>query len=86
MSPTHDPLAVADASLQGAVGPEVSSLSLHGRAGSCPVESEIQGVMGMEPPHRKAGSLDLNSSSPSRQVPFAAAAARPEPRLLPRER
>ncbi|XP_075419480.1 E3 ubiquitin-protein ligase SH3RF3 isoform X2 [Tenrec ecaudatus] len=65
ISPTHDPQV--DASLQGAVGPEVSSLSSHGRAGSCPIESEMQGAMGMEPLHRKTGSLDLNFSlSPSR--------------------
>ncbi|XP_016057332.1 PREDICTED: SH3 domain-containing RING finger protein 3, partial [Miniopterus natalensis] len=85
ISPTHDPQAAVDTSLQGAMGPEVSSLSLHGRAGSCPIESEIQGAMGMEPLHRKAGSLDLNFSSPSRQAPFSTA-ARPEPKPLPRER
>ncbi|KAM7099544.1 E3 ubiquitin-protein ligase SH3RF3 isoform 2-T2 [Molossus nigricans] len=65
VSPTHDPQEV-DASLQGAVGPDASLLSLRGRAGSCPMESEIQGAMGTEPPHRKAGALDLNPSSPSR--------------------
>ncbi|KAM7099546.1 E3 ubiquitin-protein ligase SH3RF3 isoform 4-T4 [Molossus nigricans] len=85
VSPTHDPQEV-DASLQGAVGPDASLLSLRGRAGSCPMESEIQGAMGTEPPHRKAGALDLNPSSPSRQVPSTTAAARPEPTLLPRER
>lgn len=84
-SPTHDPQAAADASQQGAVGPDASPLSLHGRAGSCPSESELQGAMGMEPPHRKVGSLDLSASSPSRQVPFARLPpARPRP--LPRER
>ncbi|XP_008152328.2 E3 ubiquitin-protein ligase SH3RF3 [Eptesicus fuscus] len=87
ISPTHDPQVAVDASLQGAVGLEASSLSLHGRAGSCPIESKIQGAMGMEPLHRKTGSLDLNfSSSPSRQAPFSTAAARPEPKPLPRER
>uniref|UniRef100_A0A8C9DTZ8 RING-type E3 ubiquitin transferase n=1 Tax=Prolemur simus TaxID=1328070 RepID=A0A8C9DTZ8_PROSS len=87
VSPTHDPQSAVDALLQGAVGPEVSSLSLHGRAGSCPIESEMQGAVGMEPLHRKAGSLDLNfSSSPSRQAPFCMAALRPEPKPLPRER
>ncbi|XP_060025463.1 E3 ubiquitin-protein ligase SH3RF3 isoform X3 [Lagenorhynchus albirostris] len=85
-SPTHDPRAAADASLQGAVGPEVSSLSVHGRAGSCPVEGEMQGALGLEPLHRKAGSLDLSFPSPSRQAPLSAAAIRPEPKLLPRER
>ncbi|XP_048208462.1 E3 ubiquitin-protein ligase SH3RF3 isoform X2 [Perognathus longimembris pacificus] len=87
ISPTHDPQVVMDSSLQGAVGPEVSPLSIHGRAGSCPIESEMQGAMGLEPLHRKAGSLDLNfSSSPSRQAPLCMAAIRPEPKPLPRER
>ncbi|XP_066863090.1 E3 ubiquitin-protein ligase SH3RF3 isoform X2 [Kogia breviceps] len=85
-SPTHDPQAAADASLQGAVGPEVSSLSVHGRAGSCPVEGEMQGALGLEPLHRKAGSLDLSFPSPARQAPLSMAAIRPEPKLLPRER
>uniref|UniRef100_H0XFD4 RING-type E3 ubiquitin transferase n=1 Tax=Otolemur garnettii TaxID=30611 RepID=H0XFD4_OTOGA len=87
VSPTHDPQAAVEALLQGAVGPEVSSLSLHSRAGSCPIESEMQGAVGMEPLHRKAGSLDLSfSSSPSRQAPLCMAALRPEPKPLPRER
>ncbi|XP_004398462.1 PREDICTED: SH3 domain-containing RING finger protein 3 [Odobenus rosmarus divergens] len=87
ISPTHDPQVAVDTSLQGAVGPEVSSLSIHGRAGSCPIESEMQGAVGMEPLHRKAGSLDLNfSSSPSRQAPLSMAAIRPEPKPLSRER
>lgn len=87
ISPTHDPHVAVDASLQGAVGLEVSSLSLHGRAGSCPIESKLQGAMGMEPLHRKTGSLDLNFySSPSRKAPFSMAAARPEPKPFPRER
>ncbi|XP_049712569.1 E3 ubiquitin-protein ligase SH3RF3 isoform X1 [Elephas maximus indicus] len=87
ISPTHDPQVAVDTSLQGAMGPEVSSLSSHGRAGSCPIESEMQGAMGMEPLHRKTGSLDLNFSlSPSRQVPLSMAAIRPEPKPLPRER
>nr|XP_004651866.2 E3 ubiquitin-protein ligase SH3RF3 isoform X1 [Jaculus jaculus] len=87
ISPTHDSLLAMDVSLQGAIGPEVSSLSIHGRAGSCPIESEMQGAMGLEPLHRKAGSLDLNfSSSPTRQAPLSMAAIRPEPKPLPRER
>ncbi|XP_070091081.1 E3 ubiquitin-protein ligase SH3RF3 isoform X3 [Equus przewalskii] len=87
ISPTHDPQVAVDATLQGALGPEVSSRSIHGRAGSCPIESEMQGAMGMEPLHRKAGSLDLNfSSSPSRQAPLSMAAIRPEAKPLPRER
>ncbi|KAK1797527.1 hypothetical protein P4O66_000821 [Electrophorus voltai] len=88
-SPTHEPLpASADPSpsacVRGAAAPE-----LHGRAGSCPIESEMQGAMGMEPLHRKSGSLDLNFVSPpvARQ-PCASAllAIRPEPKPLSRER
>ncbi|XP_060129382.1 E3 ubiquitin-protein ligase SH3RF3 isoform X2 [Zootoca vivipara] len=88
MSPTHDPLAVMEGMLQGAVGPELSSLSSHGRAGSCPIESEMQGAMEMEPLHRKTGSLDLNFPLPSpiRQLPPSMAAIRPEPKPLSRER
>ncbi|KAI5938872.1 E3 ubiquitin-protein ligase SH3RF3 [Manis javanica] len=87
ISPTHDPHGAVGASLQGAMGPEVCALSAHGRAGSCPVESEMQGAMGMEPLHRKAGSLDLNlCSSPSQQAPLSMAAMRPEPKPLSRER
>ncbi|XP_044526427.1 E3 ubiquitin-protein ligase SH3RF3 [Gracilinanus agilis] len=89
VSPTHDPqAAAAEGALQGAMGPEVSLLSGHGRAGSCPIESEMQGAMGMEPLHRKTGSLDLNFSisSPVRQPPPSMAAIRPEPKPLPRER
>ncbi|KAJ6667461.1 hypothetical protein lerEdw1_016582 [Lerista edwardsae] len=88
MSPTHDPLVVMEGMLQGAIGPELSSLSSHGRAGSCPIESEMQGAMEMEPLHRKTGSLDLNFSisSPIRQPPTSMAAIRPEPKPLSRER
>ncbi|XP_059577031.1 E3 ubiquitin-protein ligase SH3RF3 isoform X2 [Alligator mississippiensis] len=88
VSPTHDPQGVVEGALQGAVGPELSSLSSHGRAGSCPIESEMQGAMGLEPLHRKTGSLDLNFSipSPARQPPSSMAAIRPEPKPLPRER
>lgn len=87
ISPTHDPQSALDTSLQGAVGPEVSPLTVHGRAGSCPIESEMQGAIGLEPLHRKAGSLDLNFSlSPSRQATLSMASVRPEPKPLPRER
>lgn len=86
-SPTHDPPVAADTSLLGAMGPDVSSLSVHGRAGSCPIESEMRGAMGLEPLHRKTSSLDLNfCSSPARQATLSMAAIRPEPKLLPRER
>lgn len=84
ISPTHEPQL--DATLQGAVGPEVSSLTVHGRAGSCPIESEMQGALGLEPLHRKAGSLDLNFSSPSRQASLSMFAIHPELKPLPRER
>ncbi|KAJ1118089.1 hypothetical protein NDU88_006284 [Pleurodeles waltl] len=89
VSPTHEPhLAAEDVTGQGAVGPHISSLSSHGRAGSCPIESEMQGAMGMQPLHRKTGSLDLNFSIPSpvRQASLTMAAVRPEPKPLPRER
>ncbi|XP_061482740.1 E3 ubiquitin-protein ligase SH3RF3 [Rhineura floridana] len=88
VSPTHDPLAVMEGMLQGAMGPELTSLSSHGRAGSCPIESEMQGAMEMEPLHRKTGSLDLNFSIPSpvRQLPPSMAAIHPEPKPLSRER
>ncbi|XP_040831597.1 E3 ubiquitin-protein ligase SH3RF3 isoform X1 [Ochotona curzoniae] len=87
VSPTHDAQVAMDVVLQGAMGPEVSSLSIHGRAGSCPIESEMRGAMGLEPLHRKAGSLDLNfSSPPSHQTPLSMAAIRPEPKPLPSER
>nr|XP_009663819.1 PREDICTED: SH3 domain-containing RING finger protein 3 [Struthio camelus australis] len=88
VSPTHDAQAAIEGVLQGAVGPELSSLSSHGRAGSCPIESEMQGAMGLEPLHRKTGSLDLNFSvsSPARQPLSSMAAIRPDPKPLPRER
>uniref|UniRef100_A0A8C0Z7G4 RING-type E3 ubiquitin transferase n=1 Tax=Cyanistes caeruleus TaxID=156563 RepID=A0A8C0Z7G4_CYACU len=88
VSPTHDPQTAIEGVLQGAVGPELSSLSSHGRAGSCPIESEMQGAMGLEPLHRKTGSLDLNFSIPSPVRPplSSMAAIRPEPKPLPRER
>ncbi|KAJ8407099.1 hypothetical protein AAFF_G00287750 [Aldrovandia affinis] len=72
----------------GAVGPELHSVSSHGRAGSCPIESEMQGAMGMEPLHRKSGSLDLNVSvsPPTRQACSSLLALRPEPKPLSRER
>uniref|UniRef100_H3A418 RING-type E3 ubiquitin transferase n=1 Tax=Latimeria chalumnae TaxID=7897 RepID=H3A418_LATCH len=92
VSPTHEPqqqaAAAAEGPVHGAVGPEVLSVSSHGRAGSCPIESEMQGAMGMEPLHRKTGSLDLNFSisPPARQPCSSMAAVRPEPKLLPHER
>ncbi|KAE8625388.1 hypothetical protein XENTR_v10006252 [Xenopus tropicalis] len=88
ISPTHDPQVVVEGMIQGAVGLELSSMNSHGRAGSCPLESEMQGAMGMHPLHRKTGSLDLNFSFPSpvRQPVSAMIAVRPEPKTLFRER
>ncbi|XP_056411992.1 E3 ubiquitin-protein ligase SH3RF3 isoform X3 [Hyla sarda] len=87
ISPTHDPQAMVEGVIQGAVGLELSMIN-HGRAGSCPIESEMQGAMGMHPLHRKTGSLDLNFSIPSpvRQPTCAMVAVRPEPKSLSRER
>ncbi|XP_075056387.1 E3 ubiquitin-protein ligase SH3RF3 isoform X3 [Mixophyes fleayi] len=87
ISPTHDPQAMLEGIIHGAVGLEFS-LTNHGRAGSCPIESEMQGAMGMHPLHRKTGSLDLNFAIPSpvRQPACAMLAVRPEPKSLSRER
>ncbi|MGH0164319.1 UNVERIFIED_CONTAM: hypothetical protein FKN15_046647 [Acipenser sinensis] len=89
VSPTHEPQpqAAAEAPIQGAMGPEVSSVLNHGRAGSCPIESEMQGAMGIEPLHKKSGSLDLNFSvsPPARQPCSSMVALRPEPKPLSRE-
>ncbi|OCT95229.1 hypothetical protein XELAEV_18012914mg [Xenopus laevis] len=88
ISPTHDSQVVVEGMIHGAVGLELSSMNSHGRAGSCPLESEMQGAMGMLPLHRKTGSLDLNFSFPSpvRQPASAMLAVRPEPKTLSRER
>ncbi|KAG8586896.1 hypothetical protein GDO81_005514 [Engystomops pustulosus] len=87
ISPTHDPQTIMEGVIQGAVGLEFSMTS-NGRAGSCPIESEMQGAMGMHPLHRKTGSLDLNFSIPSpvRQATCAMVAVRPEPKSVSRER
>ncbi|CAH2223183.1 E3 ubiquitin- ligase SH3RF3 [Pelobates cultripes] len=88
ISPTQDPQGMLEGMIHGAVGLELSSVNNHGRAGSCPIESEMQGAMGMHPLHRKTGSLDLNFSIPSpvRQPACAMLAVRPEPKPSPRER
>ncbi|XP_069747262.1 E3 ubiquitin-protein ligase SH3RF3-like [Narcine bancroftii] len=89
VSPTHDhQQAAAETTMQGAMGPEVPSVSSHGRAGSCPLESEMKGAMGMEPLHRKTGSLDSNFSisPPTRQLCSSMVAIRPELKALPCER
>lgn len=87
ISPTHDPQAMVEGVIHGALGLEFS-MTNHGRAGSCPIESEMQGAMGMHPLHRKTGSLDLNISVPSpvRQPTCAMVAVRPEPKSVSRER
>ncbi|XP_069827014.1 E3 ubiquitin-protein ligase SH3RF3 isoform X2 [Dendropsophus ebraccatus] len=87
ISPTHDPQAIVEGVIHSAIGLEFS-MTNHGRAGSCPIESEMQGAMGMHPLHRKTGSLDLNFSIPSpvRQATCAMVAVRPEPKSLSRER
>ncbi|XP_051999086.1 E3 ubiquitin-protein ligase SH3RF3-like [Xyrauchen texanus] len=94
VSPTHDARSPAiepsvSSSLQGAMAPELRSAGGHGRAGSCPIESEMQGAMSIEPLHRKSGSLDLNFSvsPPARQLCSSSPLAiRPEPKPLSRER
>ncbi|XP_030643014.1 E3 ubiquitin-protein ligase SH3RF3-like [Chanos chanos] len=90
VSPTHEPRSPAgpETSVQGAMASELHSATSHGRAGSCPIESEMQGAMGMEPLHRKSGSLDLNFSvcPPTRQACSGLLAIRPEPKPLSRER
>ncbi|XP_028846933.1 E3 ubiquitin-protein ligase SH3RF3-like isoform X2 [Denticeps clupeoides] len=90
VSPTHEPRppAASEAVVQGAMAPELHPVGSHGRAGSCPIESEMQGAMGMEPLHRKSGSLDLNFSvlPPTRQPCSSLLAIRPEPKPLSRER
>uniref|UniRef100_A0A8C6WG52 RING-type E3 ubiquitin transferase n=1 Tax=Neogobius melanostomus TaxID=47308 RepID=A0A8C6WG52_9GOBI len=58
-----------------------------GRAGSCPIESDM-GAIGLEPLHRKSGSLDTNfpRSLPATRTGSALMALRPEPKPLSRER
>uniref|UniRef100_UPI003AAB8646 E3 ubiquitin-protein ligase SH3RF3-like n=1 Tax=Centroberyx gerrardi TaxID=166262 RepID=UPI003AAB8646 len=63
-------------------------MASQGRAGSCPIESEMAGAMGLEPLHRKSGSLDTNFplSPPATRPGNALMALRPEPKPLSRER
>uniref|UniRef100_A0A8C2HHW6 RING-type E3 ubiquitin transferase n=1 Tax=Cyprinus carpio TaxID=7962 RepID=A0A8C2HHW6_CYPCA len=87
VSPTHE--SSSSCSVQGAMAPELRSAGGHGRAGSCPIESEMQGAMSMEPLQRKSGSLDLSFSvSPPARQPCSSSplAVRPEPKPLSRER
>uniref|UniRef100_A0A8C1NZK8 RING-type E3 ubiquitin transferase n=1 Tax=Cyprinus carpio TaxID=7962 RepID=A0A8C1NZK8_CYPCA len=81
VSPTHE--SSSSCSVQGAMAPELRSAGGHGRAGSCPIESEMQGAMSMEPLQRKSGSLDLSFSvSPPARQPCSSSplAVRPEPK------
>uniref|UniRef100_A0A8C4X963 E3 ubiquitin-protein ligase SH3RF1 n=1 Tax=Erpetoichthys calabaricus TaxID=27687 RepID=A0A8C4X963_ERPCA len=59
-SPTLESEQVVLEMLQGAVGPEVSSGTVsHGRAVSCPVDSDVAGnAVASDILHRKSGSLD----------------------------
>uniref|UniRef100_A0A673MUM6 RING-type E3 ubiquitin transferase n=1 Tax=Sinocyclocheilus rhinocerous TaxID=307959 RepID=A0A673MUM6_9TELE len=84
VSPTHESSSSSSScSVQGAMAPELRSAGGHGRAGSCPIESEMQGAMSMD------GSLDLSFSvSPPARQPCSSSplAIRPEPKPLSRER
>ncbi|XP_072301183.1 E3 ubiquitin-protein ligase SH3RF3-like isoform X2 [Eucyclogobius newberryi] len=62
-------------------------MASQGRAGSCPIESDI-GAIGLEPLHRKSGSLDTNfpRSPPPTRTGLALMVLRPEPKPLSRER
>ncbi|XP_051937613.1 E3 ubiquitin-protein ligase SH3RF3-like isoform X2 [Hippocampus zosterae] len=59
-----------------------------GRAGSCPVEIDMAGAVGLEPLHRKSGSLDTNfpMSPPPTRASSVLMVLRPEPKPLSRER
>lgn len=94
--PTHDPSLAG----QGAVATDPvhhphhhhrsgsCPMASQGRAGSCPIESDMAGAIGLEPLHRKSGSLDTNfpRSPPATRVGSALMVLRPEPKPLSRER
>ncbi|XP_067459384.1 E3 ubiquitin-protein ligase SH3RF3-like isoform X3 [Thunnus thynnus] len=97
--PTHDPTLAG----QGAVATDPAHHPHHhhhharsgscpmasqGRAGSCPIESDMAGAIGLEPLHRKSGSLDTNFplSPPAARTGNALMVLRPEPKPLSRER
>ncbi|XP_069010651.1 E3 ubiquitin-protein ligase SH3RF3-like isoform X2 [Embiotoca jacksoni] len=95
--PTHDPSLVGPGAL--ATDPVHHPHHHHhhharsgscpmGRAGSCPIESEMGGAIGLEPLHRKSGSLDTNfpMSPPATRASSALMVLRPEPKPLSRER
>ncbi|XP_055086640.1 E3 ubiquitin-protein ligase SH3RF3-like isoform X2 [Periophthalmus magnuspinnatus] len=62
-------------------------MASQGRAGSCPIETD-GGAIGLEPLHRKSGSLDTNfpMSPPATRTVNALMVLRPEPKPLSRER
>uniref|UniRef100_A0A8C6WG65 RING-type E3 ubiquitin transferase n=1 Tax=Neogobius melanostomus TaxID=47308 RepID=A0A8C6WG65_9GOBI len=78
--PTHD-------TSLGAVATDPSHphpvMLWQGRAGSCPIESDM-GAIGLEPLHRKSGSLDTNfpRSLPATRTGSALMALRPEYRVV----
>lgn len=97
--PTHDP----SMPVQGAVATDPTHhphyhhhharsgscpMASQGRAGSCPIESEMAGAIGLEPLHRKSGSLDTNfpMSPPAPRAGNPLMVLRPEPKPLSRER
>ncbi|XP_068602242.1 E3 ubiquitin-protein ligase SH3RF3-like [Brachionichthys hirsutus] len=63
-------------------------MASQGRAGSCPIESDMGGAIGLAPLHRKSGSLDTNfpRSPPATRTGNALMVLRPEPKPLSRER
>ncbi|KAF4087428.1 hypothetical protein AMELA_G00095380 [Ameiurus melas] len=106
-SPTHDPTSSSTSASSSSSTSSSSSAAVHGataadfqvfsRAGSCPIESDMQGAAGIQPLNRKCGSLDLDlaprqpffpptSSSSSSTSCSAMLAIRPEPKPLSRER
>ncbi|XP_044072445.1 E3 ubiquitin-protein ligase SH3RF3-like isoform X4 [Siniperca chuatsi] len=88
--PTHDP-SLADPAHHPHHHHHRSGscpMASQGRAGSCPIESDMAGAMGLEPLHRKSGSLDTNfpMSPPAPRASNALMVLRPEPKPLSRER
>uniref|UniRef100_A0A8C6SES5 RING-type E3 ubiquitin transferase n=1 Tax=Neogobius melanostomus TaxID=47308 RepID=A0A8C6SES5_9GOBI len=79
--PTHD--TSLGASLIPSDDNANSVMLWQGRAGSCPIESDM-GAIGLEPLHRKSGSLDTNfpRSLPATRTGSALMALRPEYRVV----
>ncbi|XP_078071260.1 E3 ubiquitin-protein ligase SH3RF1 [Mustelus asterias] len=79
--------AASETFLQGAVGPEIPSGVSHGRAGSCPVDTEAQGAT-LETLHRKTASLDsgVPIAPPPRQPCSSMASVQLESKSMPCER